>query len=102
MKLHSLNNLLWKLILFILIPSVGEAQKSVNKRPNIVLIMADDLGYGSLGCYGNKNIQTPNIDFMSAEGMRFTEYHSNGSHSALVIWGNLGSSKGAMETEWRC
>ena len=45
-------------------------------RPNIVLIYADDLGYGDLSCYGATRIQTPAIDRMAAEGVRFTEAHS--------------------------
>ncbi len=44
--------------------------------PNIVIILADDLGYGDLGCYGSPNIRTPNLDRMAAEGMRFTEFYS--------------------------
>lgn len=44
--------------------------------PNIVLIMADDLGVGHLGCYGQKKIQTPNIDRMAAEGLKFTRFYS--------------------------
>ena len=50
----------------------------VPHRPNIVLIMADDLGYGSLGCYGSKEISTSNIDLLARNGMRFTDFHSNG------------------------
>jgi arylsulfatase A len=49
------------------------------KRPNIVLIMADDLGYGSLGCYGNSDVKTPHIDRLAAAGIRCTDYHSNGA-----------------------
>ena len=45
-------------------------------RPNIVLIMADDLGYNELGCYGQKWIKTPNIDNIAREGMRFTQHYS--------------------------
>lgn len=46
------------------------------KRPNIIWIMADDLGYGDLGCYGQKVITTPNLDKMAAEGLRFTQFYS--------------------------
>jgi len=48
-------------------------------RPNIVLILADDLGYGSLGCYGSKEVRTPHIDQLAAGGTRFTDFHSNGA-----------------------
>jgi arylsulfatase A-like enzyme len=45
-------------------------------KPNIIYVLADDLGYGDLGCYGQKTILTPNIDNMAAEGMRFTQHYS--------------------------
>ncbi|HRH99037.1 MAG TPA: sulfatase-like hydrolase/transferase, partial [Prosthecobacter sp.] len=46
------------------------------RQPNIVFILADDLGPGDLGCYGQKIIKTPNIDRMAAEGMKFTQHYS--------------------------
>ncbi len=46
------------------------------RRPNIIFILADDLGYGDLGCYGQTRIKTPNIDRLAAEGMRFTDFYA--------------------------
>lgn len=46
------------------------------ERPNIIWIMADDLGYGELGCYGQKVIQTPHIDRMAQEGLLFTHFYA--------------------------
>ena len=46
------------------------------ERPNVVFILADDLGYGEVGCYGQRLIQTPNLDRMAAEGMRFTQFYA--------------------------
>lgn len=48
-----------------------------NRPPNILLIYADDLGYGDLSCYGATRIQTPNIDRLAREGLRFTDAHSS-------------------------
>ena len=44
-------------------------------RPNVILIVADDLGYSDLGCYGSKTIRTPNLDRLAAEGTRFTSFY---------------------------
>ena len=59
------------LILF----SVVSRDARADDKPNIVLIFADDLGYGDLGCYGATKVQTPNIDRLAAEGRRFTDAH---------------------------
>ena len=52
---------------------------NINDKPNIIIIVADDLGYGDLSIFGNKNINTPNIDKLGLEGIVFTDFHSNGS-----------------------
>lgn len=48
------------------------------KQPNIVLIVADDMGYGDLGCYGVRDIKTPQIDQLAREGVRLTNFYANG------------------------
>src|SRR5687767_2855009 len=47
-------------------------------KPNVVFILADDLGHGDLGCYGCPDIRTPNIDALAAAGVRFTQFYSSG------------------------
>ncbi len=56
--------------------SAGAAFAQAPRRPNIIFIMADDLGYGDLGCYGQKVIKTPNIDRLCSEGMKFTDVYA--------------------------
>ncbi|MCX8037887.1 MAG: arylsulfatase [Candidatus Sumerlaeia bacterium] len=52
------------------------AEESPPRKPNIIFILADDLGYGDVGCYGQKVILTPNIDQLAAEGIRFTDAYA--------------------------
>jgi arylsulfatase A-like enzyme len=63
------------LILLLLAPGLAPAAE----RPNIVVILADDLGYGDVGCYGATKVRTPIIDRLAREGMRFTLAHSPAS-----------------------
>ena len=57
-------------------PAPKEGGDSVNKLPNIIYILADDLGYGDLSCYGQTRFKTPNIDRIAASGMLFTQHYS--------------------------
>jgi arylsulfatase A-like enzyme len=57
-----------------LIPGADAADEQ--RPPNVIILYADDLGYGDLGCYGHPTIRTPNLDRMAAEGMRFTSFYS--------------------------
>ena len=52
------------------------AGEGPRQRPNIVFILADDLGYGDLGCYGQKRLRTPTLDALAAEGVRFTQHYA--------------------------
>ena len=62
------------------------------EKPNIIFILADDLGYGDLSCYGAKDIQTPNIDTLADEGIRFTRAYANSTvcspSRAAILTGN--------------
>ncbi len=62
---------LFLLTLLAVVPLVG-----AQDRPNVIFILADDLGYGDLSCYGQKKLNTPNIDRLAAEGLRFTNHYS--------------------------
>src|SRR6185369_9286194 len=74
----------WAVLASALLPEISRAAdpaprprlKLPPRLPNIIFILADDLGYGELGCYGQKKIQTPNLDRLAAEGMRFTQCYA--------------------------
>jgi arylsulfatase A len=55
------------------------AHVAATEKPNFVFIMADDLGYGDLGCYGCEDIRTPHLDRLAGDGLRFTDYYANAS-----------------------
>lgn len=55
---------------------VSKTATSLKTKPNLIFIMADDLGYGDLGCYGQNQLRTPHIDRLAAEGMKFTDFYA--------------------------
>ncbi|MDO6516521.1 arylsulfatase [Zobellia uliginosa] len=80
--------------------------KAILEKPNIIYILADDLGYGDLGCYGQKKIKTPYIDKLASEGMLFTQHYSGNtvcapSRSALLTGMHTGHTfiRGNKEVE---
>lgn len=68
MRLHN--------IVLMLLTVVLDTAAIAAERPNVVIIFADDLGYGDLGCYGSPTIRTPHLDQMASEGLRFTDFYS--------------------------
>ncbi|MGA0134102.1 MAG: sulfatase [Opitutales bacterium] len=64
----------WVLLLLALLPLAGGAAKA--SVPNVVIINADDMGWGDLGCYGNRVNPTPNLDRLASQGMRFTSFYA--------------------------
>ncbi|MFH5884661.1 sulfatase-like hydrolase/transferase [Halalkalibaculum sp. DA3122] len=65
-------------IYFFLQPVDGEIRATITEKPNIILILVDDLGYGDIGSYNEEIDFTPNIDRLTKKGMSFTDFHSNG------------------------
>jgi arylsulfatase A-like enzyme len=72
MQSRPLLGMIWVLIVTLVIESSGRAD-----RPNVLLILADDLGYSDLGCYGGE-IRTPNLDRLAEHGLRFTQFYNTG------------------------
>ena len=60
-------------------PADNRKEVQASTKPNIIFIMADDLGYGDLSCYGSKTIRTPHLDKLAKTGVKCTDYHSNGA-----------------------
>ncbi len=65
-----------KKLLFMTLVAINSQYLFAQKKPNVIIIYADDLGYGDLGCYGATKVQTPNIDRLAKEGLRFTNGHT--------------------------
>ncbi len=85
--------------------SKKEAAKADTTKPNIVYILADDLGYGDLSCYGQKRFETPNISRMAREGMVFTQHYAGcsvcaPSRSSLMTGLNTGHTPIRGNKEW--
>ena len=82
--------------------SIAEpAERSEPRRPSIVLVIADDLGYGDLGCYGCPDIRTPVIDKLASQGVRFTSFYANGPECtptrAALMTGRYQQRVGGLE-----
>ena len=97
--LHRIVILL--LIAFAAFLSIHHKNKAIGSGPNVVLILTDDQGYGDLGCHGNKVIQTPALDRLSAESVRLTDYHVDPS-SELPAIGRPSSANGIWATTTLC
>jgi len=85
-----MKNKLITLLLLAVCPGMGWAQQ----KPNIIFIMADDLGYASIGAFGQQKIHTPNLDKMAKEGMIMTDFHANSicapTRASLITGQNSG------------
>lgn len=101
-KIISLNRLILKAFFVLLLFTGGHATgQSLPSKPNIILIIADDVGWNDLGCYGNNTIHTPNIDRIASEGMKFTNAYLTTSSCSpsrtSIISGRYPHNTGAAE-----
>ncbi|WP_159023938.1 sulfatase-like hydrolase/transferase [Formosa sp. L2A11] len=81
MKINKVKNPFFQWLclgVLVICYTVGFAQQKQDMPPNIILIMADDLGYGELSSYGSIKIKTPNLDKLASQGVTFLDFHSNG------------------------
>src|SRR5882724_2129047 len=64
------------LLLAALVCCAHAAEPAKSSKPNVIFILADDLGIGDLGCYGQQKIHTPNIDHLAADGLKFLQHYT--------------------------
>jgi len=94
------------LLIFLLIAFACSQSEEATTKPNIIYILADDLGYAELGCYGQELIETPNIDKLAEAGMRFTQHYSGSpvcapSRCVLLTGMHTGHAYIRGNDEWR-
>ena len=73
-------------LLLVTVTAAAAADPTTTPRANFVIILADDLGYGDLGCYGNREVPTPALDQLAAAGLRFTALHCKATTRLLLPW----------------
>ena len=70
------RSIIWIVLKLLAIAPLVKAQSIDEERPNIIYILADDLGYGDLGCYGSLLNTTPNIDSLASTGLKMMDFHA--------------------------
>lgn len=103
--INKLNLFLWIIAAISIVGCNQSEEKKEFTKPNIIYILADDLGYAELGCYGQQKIETPNIDALAANGMRFTQHYSGApvcapSRCVLLTGKHLGHAQIRGNDEW--
>lgn len=89
MRGNSFKALFVTAVLAIVAFNVDTSAAATSEKPNIVVILADDLGYGDVGCYGATKVKTPNVDRLAREGIRFTDGHATSSTCTPSRYGLL-------------
>ncbi|TRX60349.1 sulfatase-like hydrolase/transferase, partial [Carboxylicivirga sp. M1479] len=87
--ISSIKPILLLLLVLFSLTACNKERVQENSKPNVIYILADDLGYADLSCYGQTKFTTPNIDKLAAKGIKFTQHYSGStvcapSRSALM------------------
>ena len=103
MKNRRIHIVIFFALLFAISCNSKVTEKS--EKPNIIYILADDLGYAELGCYGQEKIETPNIDALASNGMLFTQHYAGApvcapSRCVLLTGKHLGHAQIRGNDEW--
>ncbi len=96
-----ISSLRFFVALLCLVVLSGKELSAAEKRPNVILIMTDDQGYGDLACLGNQEIKTPNMDKLHGESVRLTDYHVDPTCSptrSALMTGRYSSRTGVWHT----
>src|SRR4051812_15928265 len=75
--MRAVRSSVWLMLVGLVVGPMFARAQAARRTPNIVVILADDLGYGDVGCYGATKVRTPNVDRLAKEGLRFTDAHSS-------------------------
>jgi len=106
MHILSFSKYVLSSIAVLTVSGICTPASAADQKPNIIYILADDLGYGELGCYGQKKIETPNIDQLRTEGMKFTQHYSGSavcapSRCVLLTGKHTGHAYIRGNDEWK-
>jgi arylsulfatase A-like enzyme len=85
-------------VLSVCADQVARGVESPSIRPNIIVVLVDDMGWGDFSCFGNKEVETPNIDRLAAEGLRFEQFYVN---APICSPSRVAISTGQYPTRWR-
>src|SRR4051812_5309834 len=95
------RNLVVSLVGIPVVALSGGAQPTRTVRPNVVLIITDDVGYGDFGAYGSPDVRTPNIDRLAREGVKLTDFYANASNCSPTRAGLIsGRYQQRFAIEW--
>lgn len=103
--INKLNLFIWVIAAISIVGCNQSEEKKAFTKPNIIYILADDLGYAELGCYGQQKIETPNIDALATNGIRFTQHYAGApvcapSRCVLLTGKHLGHAQIRGNDEW--